>query len=102
MDPLWSETCWDNFKYFIIILIVSTNYIFVHLLDNKLFYLLITSYFCANITTKFQEYLEFHIIFEMLIFPRKPARIPHRRGDNVKLDIVYVCVCVFIYIYIYI
>ena len=26
------------FKYFIIILIVSTNYIFVHLLDNKVFY----------------------------------------------------------------
>ena len=41
MDPLWSETCWSNFKYFkyfIIILIVSTNYIFVHLLDNKVFY----------------------------------------------------------------
>ena len=28
-----------NFKYFIIILIVSTNYIFVQLLDNKVFYL---------------------------------------------------------------
>ena len=26
MDPLWSETCWSIFKYFII-LIVSTNYI---------------------------------------------------------------------------
>ena len=26
---------WSNFKYFVIILIVSTNYIFVHLLDNK-------------------------------------------------------------------
>ena len=26
--------CWNNFKYFIIILIVSTNHIFVHLLDN--------------------------------------------------------------------
>jgi len=26
-----------NFKYFIIILIVSMNYIFVHLLDNKVF-----------------------------------------------------------------
>jgi len=25
------------FKYFVIILIVSTNYIFVHLLDNKVF-----------------------------------------------------------------
>ena len=25
-------------KYFIIILIVSTNYLFVHLLDNKVFY----------------------------------------------------------------
>ena len=40
MDPLWSETCWsilNIFKYFIIILIVSTNYIFVHLLDNKVF-----------------------------------------------------------------
>ena len=47
MDPLWSETCWSNFKYFkyfIIIIIVSTNYIFVHLLDNKVFwcYLLYT------------------------------------------------------------
>jgi len=35
MDPLWSETCWSNFKYFIIILTVSTNYIFVHLLHNS-------------------------------------------------------------------
>jgi len=35
MDPLWSETCWSNFKYLIIILIVSTYYIFVHLLDNE-------------------------------------------------------------------
>jgi hypothetical protein len=26
MDPVWSETCWSTFKYFII-LIVSTNYI---------------------------------------------------------------------------
>jgi len=35
-----SETCWSNFKYFIyfiIILIVSTNYIFEHLLDHKVF-----------------------------------------------------------------
>ena len=32
MDPLWSETCWSNFKYFII-LIVST----VHWLDNEVF-----------------------------------------------------------------
>ena len=40
MDPLRSETCWSNFKYFnyfTIILIVSTNYVFVHLLDNKVF-----------------------------------------------------------------
>ena len=35
MDPFWSEKCWSNFKYCIIILIVSTNYIFVHLLENK-------------------------------------------------------------------
>ena len=37
-----SETCWGNFKYFkyfVLILIVSTNYIFVHLLDNILFQL---------------------------------------------------------------
>jgi len=27
MDPLLSETCWSNIKYFIIILIVFTNYI---------------------------------------------------------------------------
>ena len=38
MDPLWSKICWSNFKYFIIILIVSMNYIFVHLLANKVFY----------------------------------------------------------------
>jgi len=36
MDPLWSETCWSTLKYFIIS-IISTNYIFVHLLDNKVF-----------------------------------------------------------------
>ena len=34
MDPLSSETCWSTFKYFIN-LVMSTNYIFVHLLDNK-------------------------------------------------------------------
>ena len=35
-------------KYFIIILILSTNYIFVHLLDNKVFYvpLDVTLYVC--------------------------------------------------------
>jgi len=40
MDPLWSKIYWNNFKYFkyfIIILILPTNYIFVHLLDNKVF-----------------------------------------------------------------
>ena len=26
---LWSETCWSNFKYFITILTVSTNYIWI-------------------------------------------------------------------------
>ena len=36
MDPLLSETCWNTFKYFII-LMISMNYIFVHLLDNKVF-----------------------------------------------------------------
>ena len=36
MDPLWSETYWSTFKYFII-LIVSTFYIIVHKLDNKIF-----------------------------------------------------------------
>jgi len=36
MDPLWSETCWSTFKYFII-LIVSTNYMLVHQLDNTVF-----------------------------------------------------------------
>jgi len=30
------ETCWRTFKYFII-LTMSTNYIFVHLLDSKVF-----------------------------------------------------------------
>ena len=36
MDPLRSEICWSNFKYFkyfLITLIVSANYIFVRLLD---------------------------------------------------------------------
>ena len=33
---LWSETCCSTFKYFII-LIISMNYIFVHLLGNKVF-----------------------------------------------------------------
>ena len=35
---LWfkiNRLCWSNFKYFTIILILSKNYIFVHLLDNK-------------------------------------------------------------------
>ena len=36
MDPLWSETCRSTFKYFII-LIVSTNYIFVRKLDKNVF-----------------------------------------------------------------
>jgi len=36
MDPLWSKTCWSNFKYFIT-LTISTNYRFVHLLANKVF-----------------------------------------------------------------
>ena len=31
------EAILNTLKYFIIILIVSTNYIFVHLLDNKVF-----------------------------------------------------------------
>ena len=40
MDPLWSGICWSNLKYFkcfIIILIVSTIYVFVYVLDNKVF-----------------------------------------------------------------
>ena len=36
MDPLWFETYWNTFKYFLI-LIMYTNYMFVHLLDNKVF-----------------------------------------------------------------
>ena len=36
MDPLWSETWWSTFKYFII-LIVSTCYLIVHKLDNEIF-----------------------------------------------------------------
>jgi len=35
-DHLWSETCCSTFKY-LIILIISTNYIFLHLLDNNVF-----------------------------------------------------------------
>jgi len=62
MDLSWSETCWNNFKYFIIILIASTNYIFVYLLDNKVFNVpvslrtprciqYIPSYFACNLNT---------------------------------------------------
>jgi len=36
IDPVWSETYWSIFKYFIN-LIVSTFYIIVHKLDNKIF-----------------------------------------------------------------
>ena len=36
MDPLWSETRWSTFKYFLI-LIVTTNYISVRKLDHNLF-----------------------------------------------------------------
>jgi len=34
MDPLWSETCWNTFKYFVI-LILYMCYLIVHMLDNK-------------------------------------------------------------------
>jgi hypothetical protein len=36
-DPKHIGAILNIFKYFIIILIVSTNYIFVHLLDHKVF-----------------------------------------------------------------
>ena len=36
-DPKHVGAILNIFKCFIIILIVSTNYIFVHLLDNKVF-----------------------------------------------------------------
>jgi len=36
-DPKHVGTVLNILKYFIIILIVSTNYIFVHLLDSKVF-----------------------------------------------------------------
>ena len=36
------------FKYFITILIVSTNYTFVHLLDNKVFLSEVGIYFVVN------------------------------------------------------
>jgi len=36
-DPKHVGAILNIFKYFIIILIVSTNYIFVHLLDNEMF-----------------------------------------------------------------
>ena len=36
-DPKHVGVILNIFKYFIIILIVSTNYISVHLLDNKVF-----------------------------------------------------------------
>jgi len=35
-DPKYVGAILNSFQYYIIILIVSTNYIFVHLLDNKL------------------------------------------------------------------
>jgi len=35
--PLVIRNMLEHFKYFIVIIIVSTNYIFVHLLDNKVF-----------------------------------------------------------------
>ena len=59
MDPLWSETRWSNFKYFkyfIIILIVSTNYIFVHLLDNKVFNSYLEFIFLVNSQVNFSHY----------------------------------------------
>jgi len=34
------EISWNNLKYFIIIQILSTIYIFVHLLDNKMFHII--------------------------------------------------------------
>ena len=37
MCTAYAEVGINIFKYFIIILIVSMNYIFVHLLDNKVF-----------------------------------------------------------------
>jgi len=37
MDPCDPKHVGSNFKYFIIILILSTNYIFVNLFDNKVF-----------------------------------------------------------------
>jgi hypothetical protein len=36
-DPKYVGSFLNSFKYFIIILIVSMNYIFVHLLDRKVF-----------------------------------------------------------------
>jgi len=36
-DPKYFGAILNIFEYFIIFLIVSTNYIFVHLLDNKVF-----------------------------------------------------------------
>jgi len=72
------------FKYFIIILIVSTNYIFVHLLDNKVFlYTLCTEncrYFnnSAHITVHGMNAIKFairdsqtchHIHFEAIYHP---------------------------------
>jgi len=54
MVTFWSETCWSNYKYFITILIVSTNYTFVHLLDNKLFYSSLIH--GTNMNISFDEY----------------------------------------------
>ena len=46
----------EHFKYFVIILIVSTNYIFVHLLDDKVF------------ETKVIEKMRTHILCSVTFF----------------------------------
>ena len=55
MDPLWSETCWSTFKYFII-LIVSTYYILCisWLIKSsiKLHVTLLNKYFLAHLVSK--------------------------------------------------
>jgi len=76
MDPLRSEACWRTFKYFIIV-IISMNYIFVHLLDNKV---LNVSVFRLPI-----------IAFQTLIPRNKPSTDVQSFFSRVKVKLCRLC-----------
>jgi len=71
IDPLWSETCWSTFKYFII-LILSTNYIFVQKLDNEVFIPsgMFMSSCCLLISEKISAILVIEAVFMRQVFER--------------------------------